>query len=506
MALPLPDKIRFTETNPNYSDMTWFLQRRLWLFLILLPGYADGFAQVAEPYIKYTYDDLPVAANGAKFYHCKYWSDVFDTEVGYLIFLPKHYFERSDSVFPVLYYFHGSGGNYINESSRALIWNESMEDSFPEMVIVLVNPVIDNYYYQKTEASVVNELRTHIIQTYRVSDKGECTAICGFSLGGQGAVQLALNHSFSFSQTVVLSGGPFQDIEAHISNYKANGTGNLNIRVTVGTEDRLLSSSHWLKEALETAGIPFFYKEYEGIGHSSEQTFGDPVYRTETFQWQTENMHNTCPVTLRNADIPPGGEYDLPFVNEYNPIAATPVPPNVFKIEEISSDEIQLTWAPNPKPVRGYFVQKIIPGEPGYLLLDSVSAETFSYTDSLEITCDSIYSYRVFAFNDVGTSSPFLAKVRSKKCTGLTLRLTESQSVRIYPNPAHNRLFIDLEEMPDTKDIVFEISDAGGRLVMKKRAATCLSEIELSGLQEGNYIIRIFKKNDCIYSAKITLR
>jgi hypothetical protein len=78
--------------------------------------------------------------------------------------------------------------------------------------------------------------------------------------------------------------------------------------------------------------------------------------------------------------------------------------------------------------------------------------------------------------------------------------------VRIYPNPAHNRLFIDLEEMPDTKDIVFEISDAGGRLVMKKRAATCLSEIELSGLQEGNYIIRIFKKNDCIYSAKITLR
>jgi enterochelin esterase-like enzyme len=484
-----------------------FLKLKGIVFLmILLCNFSNCPAQVLAPYIKYTYDDLNVFDNGAKFYHCKYFSNVFNTEVGYLIYLPKHYFENPDSIFPVMYYMHGSGGNYVSEYKRAVVWNQGMENELPEMVMVMTNLVDENYHMVNFEKTMIEELRTHIIQTYRVSDKGECTAVSGFSLGGQASMLIALKHSQLFSQGLSFSGAPFLDLDDYISNYLNSGTGELNIRVTVGTIDRAISSSHYLKKELTSAGILFDYKEYEGIAHSSSQAFNDSAYRTETFLWQKENFLRTCPVPLRSAEIPQIAELDLPFVDEYNPVASTPLPPNGFKFIQISPSEFQFSWLQSSIPVNGYILQRCIKDEPGFVTLDTLSPETLSYTDTLDVVCDSIYYYQIYTFNDIGTSKLAIWGIRTKiNCLATSSQVNNLQSFAFYPNPTHDRITIELGDNNQLPNVSILITDINGKKILKQKVVKPAIELNVSEFPKGIYIVNVFHGLKCINSVKFTV-
>jgi hypothetical protein len=503
LSLPLGNQILNTYEKVNFLQI--LQMKKLFLFLSLFCWLPTCYAQVHIPYIKYTYDELPALNNGAGFYHCKYFSAIYNTEIGYLIYLPKHYFEVPDTIFPVLYYLHGSGGNYIKESSKAIKWQDSTDNIFPEMVIVLTNLIDDSYSLKNGEASIADELRNHIINTYRVSDQGECTAICGFSMGGQGAMQLSLRHSQQFSQVVSLSGAPFMGLEDHISYYLTNGTGKLKIRATTGTEDIFRSSSYRLKEELESAGIPFDYKEYEGIEHNATKIFNDSTYRTETFLWQKENLLSTCPVTIRNAELPIIGEYDLPFVDEYNPMGSTPVPPDGFMFYQISPFEFQLSWNPYPEPFNGYILQQKIKDAPGFRILDTVSSETLMYIDSLEIACDSIYTYQLLTFNDVGPSSSATYLLRAGHCSTSNSPAPEIPPARLYPNPSHNRIFIELEENLDLTGVLLLITGSNGKIMLKQHAFKRQVELDISNFSPGNYYTCIIKNDKCINTYKFTV-
>jgi hypothetical protein len=480
--------------------------RRILFIFIMFCYFPICPAQVYSPYIKYNYDELPVLGNGAKFYHCKYYSNVFGTEVGYLIYLPKHYFEVTDSIFPVMYYMPGSGGNYFSEAKRAMYWHEAMNDSFPEMVIVLTNIVEENYYMVKFEATLIDELRTHIINTYRVSDQGECSSFCGFSLGGQGAILIGLKHSDLFSQVISLSGAPFLKLGDQINYYLSNGTGKLNIRATVGTKDRTISSSRFLKEELTSAGIPFDYKEYEGFEHSSSQIFNDSAYRTETFNWQKECLSRTCPVPLRSQKIPAIGEFDLPFVNEYNPISSTPLPPNGFKFNQISPHEFQFSWVQSPKPVNGYVIRRMINEVPGYITLDTLSSDATTYIDSLEIVSDWVYNYQLITFDNIGTSSPATAAFRALKNNSASNLSTKSNlSISIYPNPTSNKLTIQLGDINPSSNISILISSINGMIILNQRVVKPLWDIDVSNFQKGLYLVNVTKDGKCINTEKFTV-
>jgi enterochelin esterase-like enzyme len=462
------------------------------LVFILICCFHNSKAQVNPPYIKYTYEDLDVFDNGAKFYQCKYFSQVFNTEVGYLIYLPKHYFLNPDSIFPVMYFMHGSGGNYAGEFKPALFWNQGMENELPEMVMVMTNLVDENYHMVNFEKTMIEELRTHIINTYRVSDKGECSAVSGFSLGGQAAMLIALKHSQLFSQVLSLSGAPFLDLKDQIGIYLSSGTGNLNIWATVGTIDRTLSSSHYLRDMLTKAGIPFDYREYEGIDHSFSKVFNDSVYRSEAFLWQKENFMRTCPVTWREAEIPHIAELDLPFVDEYNPLGATPLPPEGFKFSQISPSEFQFSWLQSSIPVNGYIIQKCIKN--GVVTLDTLSPETLTYTDTLDIVCDSIYYYQIYTYNDIGTSKLAIWGIRTtKNCLGTSSKVKNLQFIAVYPNPTRDRITVELGDINQLTNLSILITDINGKKILKHKVVKPAFELNVSEFPKGIYFANIFR-------------
>jgi enterochelin esterase-like enzyme len=476
----------------------------IFLFLVMISNFPNSNAQVLTPYIKYTYDDLNVFDNGAKFYHCKYFSNLFNTEVGYLIYLPKHYFENPDSIFPVMYFMHGSGGNYVGQFKPAVVWNQGMEDILPEMVMVMTNLVDENYHMVNFEKTMIEELRTHIINTYRVSDKGECSAVSGFSLGGQAAMLIALKHSQLFSQVLSFSGAPFLDLKDQIEIYLSSGTGNLNIWATVGTIDRTISSNHYLRDKLTTAGIPFDYKEYEGIGHSFSQVFNDSAYRTETFIWQKENFLRTCPVTLREAEIPQIAELDLPFVDEYNPLGSNPLPPEGFKFSQISPSEFKFSWLQSSIPVNGYIIQKCI--KDGVVTLDTLSPETLTYVDTLDVICDSIYYYQIYTYNNIGISKLASWGIPTKiNCLATSSLSTKLQSITVYPNPTHDRITIELGDICKLPGVSIMITNINGRKILKQKVIKPAFELNVSEFPKGIYIAYVFHGLKCINSVKFTV-
>lgn len=305
-------------------------------FAVLFSHTVKG--QVNESFIKYTYEPLRQFENEALIVHAKYNSEILQQEIGYAIYLPEQYYQNPDTLFPVLYFLHGSGGNYVNQSNSAIIWHEATSDFFPETVIVFVNSIFGNYYLGDSYFSILEELMPHIVQTYRVSDKRECTAITGFSSGGAGAVKFGLNNSEKFSQTLSMSGGSFNGLPDQINTYLNQGTEDLLIRASVGEEDRYISSSRWFKSEMESAEIPFEYKEYPDIRHSMTECFDDSLFRAETLEWQVNSFQTTCPVPERISVIPELSYEELPFVDEYRPVNPLPLPVPEFSVNTKTRD------------------------------------------------------------------------------------------------------------------------------------------------------------------------
>ena len=71
--------------------------------------------------------------------------------------------------------------------------------------------------------------------------------------------------------------------------------------------------------------------------------------------------------------------------------------------------------------------------------------------------------------------------------------------LRIFPNPAQNSLNIELLD-PISEEIVLEIFDIAGKLVLNQRIENCqIKTIDVSHLNKGNYMQSLKNKN---YSTK----
>jgi len=117
--------------------------------------------------------------------------------------------ERYDSLhfYPVLYLLHGYSGNHRN-------WLEltNLTTYGPRLGIIIVMPNAANSWYVNSaseanaryEDLIINDLRTHIERRFHVDTTRR--AIAGLSMGGYGAVMLALRHPNLFQFAGSLSG------------------------------------------------------------------------------------------------------------------------------------------------------------------------------------------------------------------------------------------------------------------------------------------------------------
>ncbi len=142
-------------------------------------------------------------------------SSLMNQAVRYSIYLPPDYY-ISNRRYPVVYLLHGYGDNetgwvQFGEADRIADDNIKAGELAP-MIIVMPNGGATWYvndYQNKVryEDMFVQELIPHIDSTFRTRTQREYRGIAGLSMGGFGALTLAMHHPELFSSCAALSAG-----------------------------------------------------------------------------------------------------------------------------------------------------------------------------------------------------------------------------------------------------------------------------------------------------------
>jgi putative tributyrin esterase len=129
-------------------------------------------------------------------------------DMHYRVLLPREYF-RSSHRFAVLYLLHGLYGDYLNWDTRT-----HLEDYAQGVPLLIVMPDAGDSWYtnsatipqDKFEDYIVKDLITEIESRYRTLRDRHGRVIAGLSMGGYGAVKLALKYPELFAFAGSLSG------------------------------------------------------------------------------------------------------------------------------------------------------------------------------------------------------------------------------------------------------------------------------------------------------------
>jgi len=206
------------------------------------------------------------------------------------LILPDSYNDNTQR-FPVLYLLHGAGGSHAGWNARTDV--ATLSDEYGIIIICpdgghtswyFDSPIDPTYQY---ETFVAKECVTHMDQNYRTKARRDSRALCGLSMGGHGAMFLAIRHQDVFSVAVALSGGvdirPFPNhwnikkrigsIETHKENWETYTVinlaknlhdGELAISIDCGDRDFFLNVNRALHAQLLEAGITHEYVEKPG--------------------------------------------------------------------------------------------------------------------------------------------------------------------------------------------------------------------------------------------------
>ncbi|MDB6138586.1 MAG: putative esterase [Verrucomicrobiaceae bacterium] len=256
--------------------------------------------------------------------HHTYRSEAMNREVGYSLYLPPGYEKNPTVRYPVIYHLHGAGGNELRAVASAQVLQQGIVSGHvPEMIMVFPNGGRSTMYQDSAdgkflaETTLIKELIPHIDTTYRTiaERKGRC--IEGFSMGGRGAVSLALKHPDLFCSLFDQSGNvdpvssmpkdvpatayPFaylgndlaklQDNDPYVNLHKNLEAikGGLRIMLACGTHDPdHLMTVRAFHEALVKTGVDHTYMELEGLGHNQSQMIA--LLKPLWFDYHTESL------------------------------------------------------------------------------------------------------------------------------------------------------------------------------------------------------------------------
>ena len=215
-----------------------------------------------------------------------------DKDIPATVILPDAYIERDAEKFPVLYLLHGAGGNHAS-------WNQSTQcaqlaDQF-EFIILCPDGGSTSWYYDSPidptyqyETHVAVECVQYMDRNYRTRANRVSRAISGMSMGGHGAMYLAIRHPDTFGTSVCLMGGvdirPFPnnweikkrlgEISTNRGNWEEHTVMNqakklkdeqIRIVLDCGRGDFFLQVNRALHMQLLQDGISHIYEEHQGV-------------------------------------------------------------------------------------------------------------------------------------------------------------------------------------------------------------------------------------------------
>jgi endo-1,4-beta-xylanase len=276
------------------------------LLTFILMGFAAVSADQSQPWNNPSGGSLPTGCQ-----HLTYYSPANKTAIGYIIYLPPDYNSNTAARYPVVYSLHGMGGNeWGNVPYAPVLQSKIIAKEINPMIMVFVSGRGNTFYADskdgavKCETSIINELIPHIDSLFRtLPDRGH-RAVNGISMGGFGALMLALKHFELFGHVCsdiaalvnwdTLSAQQFdqsipQGIFGSDSNYfngnyypptfvKKNADTLKALGMTVHMADNpqdtpmgpLYSYNLSMRNLLKSKGIPVEFDSAAGVGHSAD--------------------------------------------------------------------------------------------------------------------------------------------------------------------------------------------------------------------------------------------
>ncbi|MBB6326171.1 S-formylglutathione hydrolase FrmB [Algoriphagus iocasae] len=151
-------------------------------------------------------------------------SAIMNKEIKAVVITPKNY--DTSKEYPVTYLLHGYSGNYASWIKGAP-QIEQLADLY-QMIIVSPDGNFDSWYWDsptnpdsKYETYFIKELIPFIDENYETIPSKEGRAITGLSMGGHGALYLAIRHQDIFGVAGSQSGGV--DITPFPENWNMKG-------------------------------------------------------------------------------------------------------------------------------------------------------------------------------------------------------------------------------------------------------------------------------------------
>lgn len=208
--------------------------------------------------------------------HLNYFNGPLQKEVGFLALLPDR--QEKPGPYPVYYLLHGLSDDY----TAWLRWS-NIERYVRELPLIVVLPDGDRHWYCDTpdgpayEKSLIAGLIPFVDRYLPTVASREGRVIGGLSMGGYGAMKLALKYPELFCSVAAHSGAfnlrndPTRKL-AHIdcclelASALPSGAAPA-IRFDCGVDDFLIEQNREFHRHLDSLGIPHEYEEFPG-GHS----------------------------------------------------------------------------------------------------------------------------------------------------------------------------------------------------------------------------------------------
>jgi len=236
-------------------------------------------------------------------------SETMKKDIPAMVALPDSY-EKSGTAYPVVYLLHGFSGTYAGWDKITPL--SELADRF-HMILVSPDAAFDSWYFDiptdsncQYETYISKEVVAFMDQHYRTVQAPKGRAIAGLSMGGHGAMFLALRHKDVFGAAGSMSGGldirPFPNnwniskhigtIEEHpeqwealtvINNLGQLKNGELALTIDCGVDDFFIGVNRNFHEALVKQKIDHDYTERPG-GHTPKYWANSLPYQLLFFQ------------------------------------------------------------------------------------------------------------------------------------------------------------------------------------------------------------------------------
>jgi enterochelin esterase-like enzyme len=212
--------------------------------------------------------------------HHELQSKAMARTVGYTVYLPPGYASDTARRFPVIYFLHGSGGNENADGPAfaGIVDRMTKAGVVPPAICVFPNGGQSGYRDHpdtgiNVRTMIIDELLPLVDRTYRTLPNRDSRFIAGYSMGGGGAVRLALTHPQLFSAAAAFAGGlgdrqtgqpsPEPTVETLRSQDPM-----VRLLLITGYDDQSTHQGHWpFVERLREAKYSFTLRTLRGVPH-----------------------------------------------------------------------------------------------------------------------------------------------------------------------------------------------------------------------------------------------